>query len=131
MCGGLRPAEILRLAPSGPVLGVLAGARYEHGEAMVQAGDLLVIFSDGILEATNAHEQEFGEERLIAAIERNWQKPPVEICQAIFANINAFIGNGVPQDDQTLIIARLEPSRKNQIPPADMEGVFEATLVPM
>ena len=131
MRGSGRPAEILRLERGGSVLGVLPGSRYECGEVMVEAGDLLVIFSDGIIEALDAQEQEFGEERLISVIKRNWHKPPAEICQVILANINAFVGNQVPQDDQTLVIARLETSQMRQIPPVEMESVFEPQMFPI
>ena len=75
---------------------------------MVGAGDLLVIYSDGIVEAADAHEQEFGEERLISVIERNWRKPPAEICESILASTESFVGREAPQDDQTLLIVRLE-----------------------
>ena len=51
--------------------------------------------------------------------------------QVILANINAFVGNRVPQDDQTLVIARLETSQMRQIPPVEMESVFEPQMFPM
>jgi serine phosphatase RsbU (regulator of sigma subunit) len=69
---------------------------------------LLVVYSDGILEAANARDQEFGEERVIAAIERNASKPPDTICAAILADVRAFLGKELPQDDQTLLVARLD-----------------------
>jgi phosphoserine phosphatase RsbU/P len=96
---------------------------------MVEAGDLLVIYSDGIVEAADAHEQEFGDERLISVIERNWRNPPAEICESIVANVNAFIGSQAARDDQTLVIARLEPSEIERIPAADAEPVVKAQIV--
>jgi hypothetical protein len=121
-------AEVLRLEVGGPVLGMLADARYDYGEVMVEAGDLLVIYSDGIVEAADAHEQEFGEERLISVIERNWRNPPAEICESIVANVNTFIGSQAARDDQTLVIARLEPSEIERIPAADAEPVVKAQI---
>jgi hypothetical protein len=122
-------AEVLRLEAGGPVLGVLPDARYEYGEVIVQAGDLLVIFSDGIIEAADAHQQEFGEQRLISAIERTWFKSPFEICSSILANVNAFIGRQPPEDDQTLVIARLEPRQIRRIAHTDAEQVATAQSV--
>ena len=110
-----RPGQIVRLETGGPVLGVLEGAHYQVGEVQIQAGDLLVIFSDGIVEAADAHEREFGEELLIAAIEENWRNPPTEICNAILARVNAFLGNQAPQDDQTLVVARLEATPMRRV----------------
>ena len=101
--------SILRLDAGGPVLGMLAAARYETGDVMVEAGDLLVVYSDGIVEASDAQDEEFGEERLITAIRWNRRTRPAEICESILASTKVFLGSGAPQDDQTLLIVRLEP----------------------
>jgi hypothetical protein len=105
--------DVRRLGEGGMVLGVQAGAEYRQCEIAVQGGDLLVIFSDGISEAANAEEEEFGEERLLEVIEDNWQKSSGEICEAILARIRSFLGRQWPQDDQTLMIARLQPIRSD------------------
>jgi sigma-B regulation protein RsbU (phosphoserine phosphatase) len=91
------------------VLGVQPGAKYCQCEIAAQPGDLLVIFSDGISEAANAKEEEFGEERLLEVIEENWEKSSEEICDAILARIRSFLGSQWPQDDQTLMVVRLQP----------------------
>jgi hypothetical protein len=101
--------DVRRLEEGGIVLGVQAGARYHQTEAVAQAGDLLVIFSDGISEAANAEEEEFGEERLLHVIEDNWEKSSAEICESILARIRSFLGRQWPQDDQTLMVVRLQP----------------------
>jgi len=103
--------DVRRLGEGGMVLGVQPGAQYRQCETVAQAGDLLVIFSDGISEAANAEEEEFGEERLLEVIEDNWQKSSGEICDSILARIRSFLGRQWPQDDQTLMIARLQPIR--------------------
>jgi sigma-B regulation protein RsbU (phosphoserine phosphatase) len=113
--------EIRRLEAGGPVLGIVAGARYDYGEVMVEPGDLLVIFSDGIVEAPNANDEEFGEERLISTIQRNRRKSPDDICNCVLANVNEFIGTQMPQDDQTLVIARLESSQLQRISYSEAE----------
>src|SRR5579863_6233101 len=66
---GDRSFEVERLDEGGPVLGVLPGATYRQARVAIQPGDLLVVFSDGILEAANARDEEFGEERILAAVE--------------------------------------------------------------
>jgi hypothetical protein len=100
--------QITRLSEGGPVLGLLPNARYRQAELAVESGDLLVVYSDGILEAANAADEEFGEERVIAAVERNASKPPDTICAAILDDVRAFLGKELPQDDQTLLVARLD-----------------------
>ena len=101
-------SQVIRLDEGGPVLGLLPGARYTQAEVPVMPGDLLVVFSDGILEAANARDEEFGEAGVIAAIERNRDKAPGEICSAILADVKTFLGRELPQDDQTLLVVRLD-----------------------
>jgi serine phosphatase RsbU (regulator of sigma subunit) len=101
--------DVRRLEEGGMVLGVQPGAKFRQGETAAQAGDLLVIFSDGISEAANADDEEFGEERLQRVIEENWEKPSAAVCEAILVRIRSFLGRQFPQDDQTLMVARLQP----------------------
>jgi serine phosphatase RsbU (regulator of sigma subunit) len=100
--------EIEHLDQGGPVLGVLPGATYHQSRVDVQPGDLLVVFSDGILEAANAKDQEFGEDRIRAAVEENWAGSPTDICDAILAKVRTFLGKELPHDDQTLMVVRLQ-----------------------
>jgi hypothetical protein len=100
--------RIIRLDQGGPVLGLLPGARYTQAVEPVLPGDLLVVFSDGILEATDASGAEFGEEGVVAAIEKNWNKPPAAICNAVLEAVGAFLGKELPHDDQTLLVVRLD-----------------------
>lgn len=92
----------------GPVLGLLPGATYEQSAISVLPGDLLVVFSDGILEAANSQDEEFGEERILPAVEENWGGSPTEICDAILAKVRVFLGKELPHDDQTLMVVRLQ-----------------------
>lgn len=109
--------EVHRLEEGGMVLGVRADARYHQHEVAVEAGDLLVIFSDGIPEAANAKDEEFGEHRLIAAVEENWDSPSGKIRDAILAGVRAFLRRQSPQDDRTLMVVRLQPVGRPQTPP--------------
>lgn len=110
--------EVQRLDEGGPVLGLLPFARYRQGEVSVKPGDLLVMYSDGILEAQGANEEEFGEERVLKAIRENWDTSPNAICAAILADVRRFLGDQAPHDDQTLLVVRLEPARQSQIQPS-------------
>jgi len=104
--------KVIRLDEGGPVLGLLPGARYVQTSVAIQPADLLVVFSDGILEAANARDEEFGEQGIIACLARYANKPPMEICSAILADVNVFLGKELPQDDQTLLVVRLDASRQ-------------------
>lgn len=104
-----RKFEVHRLDQGGgPVLGLLPHAAYEQVRISIRPGDLLVVFSDGILEAANAVDEEFGEERILATIEQNWASSPTQICDAVLAEVRAFLGKELPHDDQTLMVVRLQ-----------------------
>ena len=64
-------SRVIRLDEGGPVLGLLPGVRYQQAVVAVKQGDLLVVFSDGILEAANAADEDFGETGIIASVERH------------------------------------------------------------
>lgn len=102
--------ECFRLEEGGPVVGALPNAVYRQGLAEVRPGDLLVVFSDGIVEAEDSHEQEFGEGRLLEAVRENWGRSSEEICAAILGRMRSFVGDRQPFDDQTLLVVRLQPA---------------------
>jgi serine phosphatase RsbU (regulator of sigma subunit) len=104
--------EVERLNEGGPVLGVLPGATYTQTKVHIQPGDLLVVFSDGILEAANSADEEFGEERILNAVEDNWMGSPTEIRDAILSRVKTFLGKELPHDDQTLMVVRLQVAAK-------------------
>lgn len=95
-----------RLTSGGPVLGLLPGARYEQGERALEDGDVLVIFSDGIVEAANGADEQFGEERVASVVRAHFARPAEEIRNRILAAVRAFTGNAAAADDQTLLVIR-------------------------
>lgn len=108
-----RNFEVHRLDEGGPVLGVLPGATYRQTQVPVIPGDLLVVFSDGIQEAANALDEEFGEERILQAVKDNWAGSPTEIRDAVLARVRLFLGKELPHDDQTLMVVRLQGVAKH------------------
>ncbi len=96
-----------RLGEGGPILGVLSTATYQTASVEVSEGDLLVLFSDGIVEAANRRGEPFGEERLIATVEAKHDRPARAICDAVRSAVVAFTEGLPPQDDQTLLVVRL------------------------
>ena len=87
-------------------LGLLAGAKYTSGEVKMDPGDSLVIYTDGITEAMNPEEEEFGEERLVEAAGRHHLLPLREMAANLEHDLDAF-ARGVPfHDDRTLVIVR-------------------------
>lgn len=102
--------ECHRLDAGGPVLGLLPQCTYGQGEVAVRDRDMLVLYSDGLAEATNTSDVEFGEDRLLAAVEANWHRPVSDIQQSILDAVTHFRGEHELQDDLTLLVARVNPT---------------------
>ncbi len=99
--------RIVRLADGGPVLGVLQDAVYRNASIDAHEGDLLVLFSDGIVEAMNSADEFFGEGRLLEVIARDRQQPSDGICRAILSAVQQFSGRRPAEDDRTVLVIRL------------------------
>lgn len=98
--------EVERLGPTGPPLGILASATYGWGETLLQPGDLLVVYTDGIVEATDPAEQEYGVDRLERACRQAGPAPLQDLARSLEADLAAFV-RGVPYaDDRTIVLAR-------------------------
>ena len=98
--------DVLKLECGGPVLGLLPEGQYQQGEQRIVATDLLVTFSDGIVEAPNSAYEDFGEQRLIDVIRQSWSESPEAIRDAVLSEIRGFIKDTPVADDQTLIVVR-------------------------
>jgi len=98
--------SVCRLEEGGPVLGVLSTATYRQSSIPICPGDLLVLYSDGITEAENAAEEQFGEERLLQLISDVSQRSAEQIRDEILRRVRAFVGQDEFRDDLTLLVAR-------------------------
>jgi sigma-B regulation protein RsbU (phosphoserine phosphatase) len=103
----LRGPEVLRLEAGGAPVGLFGFSRYEQGEIRLEPGDLLVLFTDGISEAENPAEEEWGEEALIESARRASHLAPVEAIAGILRDADAFAGGAPQHDDMTLVLARV------------------------
>ncbi|MBV9224192.1 MAG: serine/threonine-protein phosphatase, partial [Acidobacteriaceae bacterium] len=102
--------RIERLDEGGPVLGMLPTASYSAGTVEVQASDMLVLYSDGINEATDRNEKEFGEDRIKELITNTADATPAEVCERVMNRVTAFASDGAPPDDRTLLVVRFPQS---------------------
>jgi sigma-B regulation protein RsbU (phosphoserine phosphatase) len=96
--------ECHRLTVGGAILGTFADATFEQQELTMQAGDSLVIFSDGVTEARNAADEELGEERLLSILQAARGSSPAAMLDRIFAGVKAFSGDAPPADDITAAV---------------------------
>lgn len=95
-----------RLETGGIVLGAFDWARYEEAAAGLAAGDVLLLFSDGITEAQNAAGEEYGDERLARLASINRRQSADELRAAVFREIDEWTGGRERDDDQTVVILK-------------------------
>jgi Stage II sporulation protein E (SpoIIE) len=98
--------EISRLDAGGPVLGALPEAKYEQTKLEVSPEHVLVMYSDGLVEATNSRGEEYGESRLRELLARVSEKSVDDIRRAILASLAAFSGTAKLRDDLTFVVVR-------------------------
>ncbi|MEM4405069.1 MAG: PP2C family protein-serine/threonine phosphatase [Nitrososphaerota archaeon] len=94
-----------RLEKGGMPLGILPNAKFQAGEVQLYPGDLIVLFSDGIIEANSTEGEEFGEARLETLVRECLDLPVGEIQDRILKAIAEW---GSVEDDMTLLIARVK-----------------------
>ncbi len=104
-----RAYETLRLEADGPVVGLLPLATYSQQKIVLQPGDLLLSYTDGISEAMTRDEEEWGEERMLAAAVAACDLPVEEVVQAVFAAADEFTAGAPQHDDMSLLILKLDP----------------------
>lgn len=103
---GRANGTIEQLASGGLPLGIMPFAEYDVGTAHLSSGDVLVIYSDGVSEANNLAEDEFGMDRLTAVISANVSRSASGIRDKVESALSAFTGTAAPNDDITLVIVK-------------------------
>jgi serine phosphatase RsbU (regulator of sigma subunit) len=97
--------DVERLDATAPFLGVFTDWDCPTEERQLYSGDLLAIYTDGITEAFNSRDEEFGERRLIDALQTYRNLSPNEVVAAVFDEVRRFSSHD-QRDDFTLIVAR-------------------------
>ena len=99
--------EVLALKEGGTPLGILPGREYKDTEVRLEAGDRLVLYTDGLTEAMNAQEEEFGEPRLVELGRQNRALSATELLKVIREEVSGYSG-GSFQDDFTLVVVAVK-----------------------
>jgi sigma-B regulation protein RsbU (phosphoserine phosphatase) len=94
------------LPGGGMILGILPMAQYQESSITMNPGDILVLFSDGVTEAVDPSDQDFGEERLANIVAELRDRPAAEIVQEVHRAVHAFTQGAPAADDITVVIAR-------------------------
>jgi serine phosphatase RsbU (regulator of sigma subunit)/dihydrofolate reductase len=99
--------QVIRLGDGGPVIGLLAGAAYKEQTLQLLPDDILLAFTDGISEAMNASQDEWGEDRMIAEAQAHADLNAENLLQHLFRAADTFASGAPQHDDMTLVVLRL------------------------
>ena len=94
------------LSSGGLPLGIMAGAEYEVGETQLGDGEFLVVYSDGVSEANNLAEEEFGLDRLCDVLKANLKGTASSMRDKVESALSEFTGTAPANDDITLVIVK-------------------------
>ncbi len=102
-----RNREMLRLEDGGPVVGLFKAARYAQGALQLAAGDVLLLYTDGISEAMNSIDEEWGEERMMDAVQACKHSTALEMIERVIDAADAFVAGAPQHDDMTIMIVKI------------------------
>ena len=97
---------IERLEAGGLPLGINASRPYSSAGAVVESGGLLLIFTDGLVEAEDEKEREYGEERMLAVMQTLHAGSAKESLQRVMSSVDGFVGLTRQHDDITCLVLR-------------------------
>jgi sigma-B regulation protein RsbU (phosphoserine phosphatase) len=100
-CGGVE-----RLEACGPVVGLLPRVEFEERGIVLEAGDVVIGYTDGVSEAMNAEDEEWGDERMIETALVLRTRGPQEIVRELMEGADRFAAGAPQHDDMTLIVGR-------------------------
>jgi len=103
----VRAAGPVEMLPAhGPPIGLFPNRTYASGVFTMQPGDLLALYTDGVTEAANASDEEFGTDRLVTALKDLRTSPLPDVEAELSARLQAFTGGTPFADDRTLVLLR-------------------------
>jgi serine phosphatase RsbU (regulator of sigma subunit) len=100
----LRHSHLQRLTTGGPIVGAFRDARFEEETLQLHDRDTLLMFTDGVTEARNAGEEEFGDERLVECVTPPAE--PADLLSRVFTAVRDFSAPAEATDDITLLVTR-------------------------
>ena len=98
---------IERLGMGGIPLGIMEDAVYQSAEVTLESGDWLVAFTDGVVEAENNFQQEYGEPRFVAMLHSGAMLSPDMLLRTIMVDLDRFVGDAPQHDDVTCMLIHI------------------------
>jgi sigma-B regulation protein RsbU (phosphoserine phosphatase) len=100
--------DILRLDQGGTVVGLFPHCIFDEGRVVLEPGDVVVAFTDGISEAMNSLDEEFEESRLLAAVREQNARSAADVISEVLARVDQFTAGARQHDDMTLVVLRVQ-----------------------
>ncbi|MGD0415264.1 MAG: PP2C family protein-serine/threonine phosphatase [Terriglobales bacterium] len=101
-----KSGTVERLEAGGVPIGIFAESPYQVGTTRLESGDWLVIFTDGVVEAVNTKDEEYGEPELIRLVDRESRSAPAELLRSLLADLDRHVGNTPQHDDITCLLLK-------------------------
>jgi len=101
-----KSGAIERLEAGGIPVGILAESTYLVGTTRLERGDWLVIFTDGVVEAVNGKDEEYGEAALVRLVDRHSGSTPAELLRSLLTELDEYVGNTPQHDDITCLLLK-------------------------
>jgi len=98
--------RLVELTRTGMAMGVVADSAFEQRTVQLDPGDFVLLYTDGVTDAIDAHEQEFGEERLQRIILQKRHAPVRKVVTTLEEALHEFVGTSSPFDDITIMAMR-------------------------
>jgi phosphoserine phosphatase RsbU/P len=102
----VQKSGVRRLETGGTIVGLFPQAQYDEETVPLEPGDLVVVFSDGLSEATSAAGEEFGDERILRCVRKNETGTVDQLLACLLASAREFCAGAVQSDDLTVLIMR-------------------------
>jgi len=96
------------LTSGGPIIGAFSDCEYEQEAIQLERGDVLVAYTDGVTEACNSNDEQFGEPRLREIALRSAHLSAAELSEEIVEQVRGWCGDTAQQDDLTLVVMKVK-----------------------
>ncbi|MFC1562335.1 PP2C family protein-serine/threonine phosphatase, partial [candidate division KSB1 bacterium] len=94
------------LVYGGPILGFITDTAYASEKLSLRSGDILLMYTDGLSEALNDRDEEYGEHRILAELEKNRKRPAAGIIKKLLKAIETFTKKRNQDDDITMVVIK-------------------------
>src|ERR1700675_1790817 len=95
------------LREGGMVVGLFPSQHYDRGHVRMEPGDIFVGCTDGITEAMDTQDEEYGQQRLVELVARERELPAAEIVKSVMTSVDSFSRGGTHEDDRVILILKV------------------------